>query len=1094
MKLVMFFLTAAILQVSANGFAQKITLNKTNVPLERVINDIREQTGYDFFYNKKLIKNANPVSVNVKNEPLSKALEACLQGQELTYEIKNNAIIIMASPDKVTLERPITGVVTNKFDDQALVGVTIQVKGTKTMVQTDDKGRFSLQLPDGATTLVIRYVGYKTQEIAIADFKHFVIRMVADDNELDQVVVTGIFERPEGNFTGSALTIKGDELRKMGVTDIFKSVSALDPAFNIVANNVFGGDINQMPDIQIRGQNSFPTLKDDVATNPNLPLFILDGFEVNIQRIKDLDVNIIASVVILKDASATTIYGSRGANGVMVINTVPPEPGKLRLSVFNDISISTPDLSVYRLLNGREKLDFEKRVGIYENKDPNQQYALDQLYNTRLKAVEGGINTDWRSLAVQTGINNRTSVSLTGGDEAIRYSIIAGANLQNGVMKGQDRINYSGQFDFTYMINKFRFSNSARFYQTKSNASPYGSFSTYLKMNPYWAPYDEQGNVNYHLEDFTADGPYIFNTVQTNPLYDGTLNTVDRNKLLGVQNNLNIRYDVFPSFFIESKLGITKEISSSDEFLPGSHTSFNKENDPALKGSYIKGQSENLNYEFSTYFNYKKAFNKQLILATAGAELGSIANDGYKFKTLGFLTDNLDHLLYATQYEPNGRPAGVEGKTNRVGFLLNGSYSYDNRYLADLSVRRDGSSAYGIDKKFGDFWSLGLGWNIHNEPFFKGNEHINRLKLRSTYGSTGTLAVPAYSSLTQYKFDVANGYDGELGVSHVGIGNPSLGWQEKRELNIGADIEVLNNRLNLRFEYYNSITNQAITELSLAPSIGFSSYFENYGKIKNKGVELAIQYKIINNLSQGTVWTVFANGLHNKNTLLEISDQLKTLNNKQNDKSKYIPNFLFEEGQSTTALYAVQSLGIDPATGKEVYRKKDGAKTYDWSAADKIAYGDTSPKIQGNFGTNVYYKGFELGISLDYRFGGQLYNQTLVDRVENINPKENVDRRAYDLGWKYPGDASRYRQIHITNNELTYTTTRFVEDENSININSISLGYLMSNQTFLKRAGISSLRVRAVTNDIARFSSVRIERGTDNPFARVYSLSINATF
>ncbi|MGE8241467.1 MAG: carboxypeptidase-like regulatory domain-containing protein, partial [Sphingobacterium sp.] len=607
MKLVVFFLTTAILQVSANSFAQKITLNKTNEPLERVINDIRKQSGYDFFYNKKLIRNAKPISIRVKDEALTKALEACLEGQNLSYQIKNKAIIITAGSEKETLDRPITGFISNKSDGKALLGVTVQVKGTKVMAQTDDKGRFSLTVPDGGGILVIRYMGYKTQEVAITDFRHFVISLVADDTELDQVVVTGIFQRPVENFTGSAVTIKGEELRKVGVTDIFKNVAALDPAFNITSNNVLGGNINQLPDIQIRGQNSFPTLKDDIATNPNQPLFILDGFEVNIQRIKDLDINIIASVVVLKDASATTIYGSRGANGVMVINTIPPVPGKLRATVVNDFSVTTPDLSVYRLLDGRQKLDFEQRVGIYKNDDPNQQYALDQLYNERLKAVEGGINTDWRNLVVQTGLINRTSVALTGGDQAVRYGITAGANLQNGVMKGQDRNTYNGQFDFTYLHGKFRFSNSARFYQTKSNESPYGSFSTYLKLNPYWSPYNSDNSIRQYLEDYTADGPYIFNNRVTNPLRDGTLNIINSEKLTGLQNNFSVRYDVVPSLFIESKFGITKELVASDYFLPGSHSTFDQVQDPALKGSYTKGQSERLNYEFSTSFNYKKA-------------------------------------------------------------------------------------------------------------------------------------------------------------------------------------------------------------------------------------------------------------------------------------------------------------------------------------------------------------------------------------------------------------------------------------------------------------------------------------------------------
>jgi TonB-linked SusC/RagA family outer membrane protein len=1089
------------------GIAQVIHIEGRNMSLRHILDELKKQSGYSVFIRKDVLDNASSINLQKKNRTVEELLEEVTRGQQLDYQIKGKEIVLSkkatapqagqkTSRSTVELdvqqETVVRGVLVDT-EGKPVAKATVRSKNTGTKVESDASGQFQIKvsLPD---ELLVSYVGFTPKKVAVTDTRALRVALEPVSIAVEDVVVTGLFSRPTENFTGSAVTLKGEDLRKVGVTDLFKNVAALDPAFNIVPNNIMGGNINNMPEIQIRGQNSFPTLGDEITTNPNQPLFILDGFEVSLERIKDLDINIINSVVILKDASATTIYGSRGANGVMVINTLEPEPGKLRVSVTNDLSISTPDLSVYRLLDARQKLDFERRVGIYTDEDPNKQYALDQLYNHRLKDVTGGINTDWRSLAVQTGINNRTTVALSGGDDAIRYGINATTNVQNGVMKGQDRINYQGQFDFSYRLNKFRFSNSARFYQTKSNESPYGAFSTYLNMNPYWAPYDADGNLRYSLEDFKAEGAWIHETRVTNPLFNATLNTLDRNKLIGFQDNLNVRYDVHPSLFVETKLSVTKELESSDLFLPGTHTKYDKVTDPALKGEYKKGQTERFNYEFATYLNYNKRIGKSLLLGTFSFELGSRQSDGYNFTAVGFPTDNLDHILYATQYKPNSRPGGAEGTANRVGMLLNGNYSYDNRYLADLSVRRDGSSAYGTDRKFGNFWSVGMGWNLHNEAFFKDNENVDRMKLRASYGSTGSLEIPAYASLTQYVYDVNNTYDGNLGIGISGIGNPNLGWQEKRQLNVGADVELFKTRLGLRVEYYNSTTNQAITQLTLAPSVGFDSYHENYGKINNKGAELAIQYKVINRVDQGFIWTLFVNGMYNKNTLLKISDNLRALNKQLNGKSDTIPNFLFEEGRSTTSIFAVHSLGVNPANGKEVYLKKDGSKTYTWSAADKIAYGDTQPDVQGTFGTNVYYKGFELGVILDYRFGGQIYNQTLVDRVENVNPYYNVDERAYNLGWAKPGDVTQFRQIHIANNTQTFTTTRFVEDDNTVNLNSFSFGYLFRDQPFVKSIGFNSLRVKAIINDMARFSTVKIERGRDNPFARTYSLSINASF
>jgi len=1097
----MLLLLVSSVMFMSMGIAQVIRIEGRNMSLKQVLNELKKQSGYSVFIRKDLLDNAPSINLQKKSRTVEELLEEMTKVLQLDYQIKGKEIVLTKSRrslvvnESISVSRQISSVNGTVVDSDGapINSVTIKAKRSGMVTKTNENGQFKIgvQLPD---ELLVSMMGFENKIQTIQNSNTLRIVLVSKSVQVEEVVVNGIFSRPTENFTGSAVTIKGEDLRKVSTVDVFKSISALDPAFNVVSNNALGGNINAMPEIQIRGQNSFPTLSDDITTNPNQPLFILDGFEVSLERVKDLDMNIINSVIILKDASATTIYGSRGANGVMVISTLQPDPGKLRVSVTNDLSISTPDLSVYRLLDGRKKLDFEKRVGIYSDPDPNRQYSLDQLYNHRLKDVMGGINTDWRSLAVQTGVNNRTTVSLSGGDDVVRYGINATANVQNGVMKEQDRINYQGQFDFSYRLNKFRFSNSARFYQTKSNESPYGTFATYLNMNPYWTPYDAEGKLKYYLEDFKADGLWVYERRETNPLFNATLNTINKNRTTGFQNNLNIRYDVHPSLFVETKLGVTKELGASDFFLPGTHTQYDRVTDPSLKGEYTKGQSEQFNYEFATYLNYNKRMGKHLLLGTFSFELGSRQTDGYNLTAVGFPTDNLDHILYATQYKPNSRPGGSEGTANRVGLLLNGNYSYDNRYLADLSIRRDGSSAYGTDRKFGNFWSVGLGWNLHNEAFFKDKEQINRLRLRASYGSTGSLEIPAYASLTQYAYDVDNTYDSNLGIGISGIGNPNLGWQEKRELNVGTDIELLNTRLNIRAEYYNSTTNQAITQLTLAPSVGFGSYYENYGKINNKGVELAVQYKVIDRAEHNFMWTLFVNGLHNKNTLLEISDNLRTLNDNLNSQSKTTPNFLFEEGKSTTSLFAVPSLGINPANGNEVYLKKDGTKTYTWSAGDKIAYGNTQPDIQGAFGTNVYYKGFELGLILDYRYGGQIYNQTLVDRVENIDPYYNVDERAYNLGWSQTGDVSQFRKIHITDNKQTFITTRFVENDNTINLNSLSFGYLFREQPFVKRLGLNSLRVRAITNDIARFSTVQIERGRDNPFAQTYSLSINASF
>lgn len=1086
-NLTVILLTTCLLQVSASGYAQKINLSKTNVSLTEVFREIRKQSGYDFVYATPQIKLARKVDVFARNASLSEVLERCFANQPFTYEIQNKTIVIKERKESFASAKMIRGTVVDQKDGKPIPGVTMMIKGTKIITQTDAKGAFVLNAPAGAETLVARFMGYKTQEIAIGTFLVFNITLVEDQQSLDNVVVTGVFERPVENFTGAARTIKGEDLKKVNSNSIFAAIAAMDPALRLVPNNVMGGNINQLPEIQLRGANSIPNLTGEFADNPNAPLFILDGFQVGAQRIFDLDMNMIKSVTILKDASATSIYGSRGANGVLVITTVAPKAGKIQITVNNDFRLTTPDLSVYNLLNAAEKLDFEKRVGFYTAGQANQQFIVDEIYNNRARAVASGVNTDWLSFPVQTGVSNRTSVYLEGGDEFIRYGLQMSGDFQNGVMKGQNRNNYTSQFDLSYNVKKVQFKNSIRVFQNIANESNYGAFSEYARMNPYWKPFDENGVPLKILED-NDFGEY------PNPLYDATLNTINKSQYFGISNNLQVRWNIMPSLFVETAFSLNKQTGSSDAFYSAQHSRFNGESDLKRKGSYDVGNNSSLGYESLTTANYNKSIGKHLIYSTLGFNIASTSANFYNISTVGFPFDRLDNLLFATQYAPNGRPTGDESTVRRLGLLANANYAYDNRYLADFSVRRDGSSQFGSDKRYGVFWSAGLGWNIHNERFFRENSNINRFKLRASYGSSGSLNIPAYRAQTRYTFGVDNVYDGELGAAIMGLGNKELGWQDVRTLNLGADVTMFKERLDMRFDFYRSVTNNTITSVSLAPSNGFADYSENLGKIQNTGYELNARYKLIDNKKQGIMWSVNVAGVTNKNILKELSNKLKASNERENKKSNNkVPNILLQEGQAINTLFVVPSYGVDPITGKEVFVKKDGTTSFTWSAADKVAVGVTTPKWNGTFGSNLNYKGLEIGLIFSYKLGAKIYNQTLVDKVQGADTEYNVDRRAYDLGWTKPGDESTFTRFG-TQAVTTYLSSRFVQEENIINLNSASFGYNFYKHAFIKRLGLKSLTLTAITNDLFTISSIQLERGTKNPFARTYSLAIRAGF
>lgn len=1076
-----------ILTGIAIGQSKTISIDKKNISLNEFLTEIRNQTGYDFVFTSSKVDFSKKVSPRFKDENIMSVLGQYFNSNTGVIFMLKNKTIVLIDEEKADY-RMLQGKVINALNKQPMAGVTVSIDEKNIKTKTDNRGYFNINIPEYAKNLYFNFLGFEKKSIPITASINYQIELNEKSEDLSEVVVTGIFNRSAESFTGASRSISGEELKKISTNNIFAGISAIEPSFRITPNNVMGGNINQLPDIQLRGQNSLPNLNGELSSNPNQPLFILDGFEVTLQRIVDLDMNMIANITILKDASATAIYGSRGANGVMVVNTIAPKPGKIQVTVNNDFRLSIPDLSVYNYLNAQEKLDFEKRTGVYDADFDQNYYRYEQLYNERWKNVQRGINTNWKKIPTQIGYSNRTNLNLQGGDQYLRYGVLATADLQQGVMKGQDRKNYAGQFDLTYLVNKLQFRNSIRVYQNVSNESPYGNFSSYLALNPYWSPYDADGNVQQYLENLRFVGA---NFIKRNPMYDATLHSINQTTSLGITNNFQVRYNFLPNFYAESNLSFTKQRGGTDQFYSAQDSRFETILDQNRRGSYTDRNDELSSYESLTNLNYTFSRGKHQWVSTASLNLSSAANSYSQIVAEGFPYDRLDNLLYANQYQLNGKPTGDESTVRRVGLLYNANYAYDNRFLTDISIKRDGSSQYGTEKRFGTFWSAGLGWNIHNEKFFQKNPLVNRLKLRGSYGSTGSLNIPAYSAQTRYNFGVSSGYYNDLGATIGNLGNSSLSWQNVFKLNVGLDMILFHERLDLKIDAYRDITENALTQITLAPSTGFNNYSENLGKVQNKGFEFSARYKILENKSNGTLWSAYVNGFTNKNTLKELSNRLKASNDRlnENNTAQTVPNILLQEGQSMDAIFVVKSLGVDPATGSEIFLTKDGQRTYEWNAADKVAYGVSIPKWNGNFGTNFNHKGFELGIIFNYQYGGQLYNQTLIDRVESVNPTENVDRRAYDLGWKGPGDISQFTAIGV-GNAATRLTSRFVQDNNILTLSSLSLGYNFYLQPWLKRTGLRSLQVTALTNDLLRFSSIETERGTSNPFARTFALSL----
>ena len=1083
----------------------KLSVYYENTTLVAIFDKLSEQSEFQFVYNDEEVAVVKNVTVDFKNATVEEILSKVLSNYDLDYKVVNNVVVITPAPGKRENEseqsRQENNVnVLGKIVDEAgepLPGATIRLKGTNVGTTTDKNGNYTLRGSfEGEPVLEISFIGFVSQEIAVDGRQVINITLKQDLQDVSEVVVTGVFTRKANTYTGAVTSIKREELLKMSTQNVLSGLANLDPSFVKVENLTAGSDPNATSTYQMRGTSSISqNFQSQYENDPNQPLFILDGFETGIEKVKDLDINMIESITLLKDATAKAIYGSKGANGVVVVETRRPEGGKLRITYNGGVSLEMPDITSYDMANAAEKLETERLAGLYLSDNAVTQLSLNKTYSNKMLEVLRGVNTDWMAQPLHTGIGQKHSLYIDGGDKTMLYGVDLFYNNVAGAMKGSDRETFAGGITLTYRKKNFLLRNRLAITYNESNNSPYGNFGLYAQMNPYSRLYDENGNI---VQSYDYSG-----TLEPNPIWNTTINTTDRSTYTDITNNLYGEWTIQQGLKVIGRLGISSKEARSDVFKPASHTDFLNYTDVLRKGSYAQtnGRTHFINGDLGLSYSVVKG--KHLLFTNGQLNFASNSYDRVRLDAEGFPNDHMDHVIFAAQYAEGEKPTGAEGISHSAGALLSANYSYDERYLFDANYRLSGSSEYGSNKRWGTFWSLGAGWNIHKEAFLKNNSAVNLLKLRFSMGYTGSQGFNTYEALSTVRYYTNSVYYGNIGSYLVSLANPDLRWQSKYDQSIGLDFGLLKNRISGRFDYYVANTEDMLTDVTLPSSTGFGYYRANLGKTQNKGVEANLNIRAYQSSSNRDFLNFYMSVAHNKNKLQKISNNLKAFNDKQDENKggdetadNYdnitTPSVRYIEGQSINTIWAVQSLGIDPQNGKEIYLKKDGTTTYEWDAKDQIAAGDGMPSVTGNLGISSEISNIGCNISFYYRLGGQIYNTTLVDKVENANLIYNVDRRVFNDRWKQEGDIARFKAI--TDKTYTRPTTRFVEDNNTLTLSTVNIYYDFRENGIVKNSFLQQLRASVNLNDIFVISSVKTERGTSYPFARNATFTIQATF
>lgn len=1083
------FLMVCLMALPALAQTSKVTMTFKNESLPSVFKRLEKATDYKFLFAYEDVGNYS-VNGEVKNATIQETMNYVLRDKPLSYTVEGKIVNVQSANEKKSGRmRTIKGYVRDDAGEP-LMGVPVCIGETRVCTVTDADGFYTFKIPVERTVLKFSYVGMDNKYETIGQGSTDVDRNItmSSSTQLKDVVVTGIFNRKKESFTGSAATYNKDDLIQMGSSNVLQSLKTLDPAFAIIEDTQFGSDPNRLPNMEIRGKSSMLGQRDELATDPNQPLFILDGFESSLQAINDLDINRIESITILKDAASTAIYGSKAANGVVVVETVKPKAGQLQVSYTGNFNVTVPDLSSYDMMNAPEKIEFERLSGRYDPsiiETANQtQTAIEvtENYYARLNSIAQGVNTDWLAQPVRIGVNQKHSMYVQGGSETFMFGIGGMYNGNTGVMKGSDREVFGGNLDMIYRVKKFQFSNKFSVNNASYN-NALVAFSEYVSANPYYRIYDAEGMLTPWLE-------YNDEVQMANPLYNASLNSENHGNTLTLSNHFQAEWTPNEMWKARARFGVTHITDGTRIFTSPDNTNQILTKPNGRRGEYTKNNTNALSYEADASLTFAKLFNQvHRLNAVIGGDIYHTKSSTEGFTVEGFPSGDFTKPSFAAGYLKDGVPTYYDAISRSVNGYLNLGYAFKDRYLMDFSLRENGSSVFGSTAKWNTTWSVGLGWNIHMEPFIQNNfKWIDYFKLRGSWGNPGNQSFDSGRTLITYALASGNlNYFG-IGALADQIGNPYLKWQITQDKNIGLDLTMFDNRVSFTVDYYHKVTDPLLIGITMPLSSGTTEYYSNAGKQTSQGLTFTAQYYILRNLEKRIMWSIRATGRTQDNKIDGIGNKLDAFNNSGRGSS----TTRYFDGADPDDIWVVKSAGIDPSTGKEIFYDLEGNKLYDYSYDNEQVCGNTRPDLEGVLGTSFTYGGFTANVNFRYQLGADVFNTALWNKVENINFLYNQDRRALYERWHKAGDIAPFKDVRDYN--PSPMTSRFIQNEKTLTLESVHLEYQFFSDSWIKHLGLGSLRIFADARDLVRLSTIRAERGTSYPYARTIEAGVSLNF
>lgn len=1048
--------TLLLLGVLLFGFtvsaqSQKVSLDFKNERVEKVLASIKSQTGMSLVFSDQLVDVNRKVTMQLKDVTLKEALTRLLSGINLTFEIRNNKIYFI---EKKAVSQPgsrkkrVTGVVKDVMGEP-LIGANVVEKGRSTNgVITDFNGKFTLEVDESAS-LVVSYIGYLAQDIPTKGKGDFHIILKEDTNTLDEVVVTGYGDFKKATYTGSASVLTTEKLEALPVVSVGQMIESNIPGISVVAGT--SSQPGAKTTLRVRGVASM-----NASTEP---LYVLDGVPIpsydlsnftsmseagGMGFIETLNPADIESITVLKDAASASLYGAKGANGVVLITTKKGKEGKLRVNMAAKYGITDFAYTYRPLMGGEERrkliheglVNFQLDKGVSEQEA--QQYA-DANIDQYAKRLPQGYS-DWESALFKTGYQQDYNLSASAGNQNSSFIGSLGYTKQTGVSLNSEMERFTGRVDASNKYKKVEFGMNASFSWTKNVHLPEGKFygsaiyASKVNLTPSTPIYNEDGTYASGYRENNGYNPIL--EAEVNDYYARTVRAMGTAKIaynvwdnLKVSSVFTVDYSLTKDFFFQSPDG---------------------RDGATYQGRGRMQMTDRIRYTSQNNLTFSKTFGKHSVSAVTAFEVMK-----YDYEDLYAAKKTYGQDIN-TSLGNAADPIDADQKLQEdalMSYVASVNYSYDDKYYASFSFRRDGSSRLSPDTRWGNFWSLSASWRLSQERFMQPLKSVlSDLKLRASYGVNGNLPSSYYGYQSTYTTGAF--YSGKPSPWESTLGNEELTWEKNYALNLGLDIGLFS-RVNVSLDWYTRTTKDLLMSKQLNSISGFSSLLTNVGQMRNTGVELEVRSNNIK--TKDFSWTTAFNLSHNKNKILKLADLPWFVDGR----------YVRKEGYPFNTIYLREYAGVDPETGSALYydNQQDENGNYtknkvtDPGQASPIPLKDITPTISGGFMNTFNYKFIDLSFNLSYSFGGYSYDNASYilqdDGYSVISNKSTEQRRR----WQKPGDITDVpRFVYGNKKGGNYNSSRAIHSTDHIRLKSLILG-LNAPKAWLQKLGIGNARI-----------------------------------